>query len=496
MATQHPDNATASPFSGNRFISTREEIEECALCFSELGVHEYMWDWEGKFVDEAVMDRLFQNHFEFFKKNQIGRDVFLTFRIPNIWEEKAHHRLQRSFMNLISAEHAANNCGFHSPPLFEIILPMTTRADQLIHLQKVFSKIAQAAASIFDMESVLKRIDIIPLFEEVGAMADSDAILQEYVDFLQEEYNYKPEYMRVFIARSDPAMNAGLLPTMLAVKHALNNYHAFGKKNGIKIYPWIGGGSLPFRGGINPENKEACVDEYKGTASVTIQSAFRFDYPLQDVKDAIAYFNEEIPKRTSSYTTVSEEEGKRIKMFNEKAGALFRQNIEPLAPIINTIADHLPSHRERVQHVGLFGYSRGVGAVKLPRAIKFTGAFYSLGVPPEFIAMGRGLKMAQEMGMMDLVEKFYLNLRRDLVHAGKYLNRENLELLVQMDNHWQPILEDIRLIESTLGIELGPETDQHFLHRNFTSNIFRKYRIGRDFNSDILAAAELRKSLG
>ena len=204
MATQHPDNACKSFFSDNLFVSTAEEIEECALCFQKLKVHEYMWDWEGKFVDEAVIDRLYQQHFEFFKKNQIGQDLFLTFRIPNIWEEKADHRLQRAFMNLISAEYAAKNYGFHTPPLFEVILPMTTKSRQLIHLQKTFSQIAEATKKIFGMDSKLKHINLIPLFEEVETMAESDKILEEYVDFLQKEYNFKPDYLRVFIVRSVP----------------------------------------------------------------------------------------------------------------------------------------------------------------------------------------------------------------------------------------------------------------------------------------------------
>lgn len=496
MATQHPDNAGIPPFVSGPFVSTAEEIGECMKCFQELGVHEYMWDWEGKFVDEAVMDRLLSKHHEFFKKNQIGKDVFLTFRIPNIWEEKAQHRLQRAFMNMISAEHAAENYGMHTPPLFEVILPMTTSADQLIQLQKMFSRIAEATENIFDMKSVLKHIELIPLFEEIGIIAHSDEILQKYVDFLQTEYNYKPEYLRVFIARSDPAMNAGLVPTMMTIKEAIAKYHAFGDRNGIEIYPWIGGGSLPFRGAINPENIREVIDEYKGTASVTIQSAFRTDYPIEDVKTAIDLLNLEIPKNRKQYLRVTAEECQQIEKFGQDAGKIFKSTIEEIADTINFVAAKLPSHRERVQHVGLFGYSRGVGKVTLPRAIKFTGALYSLGIPPEFISTGRVLRLAEQEGILPLVKKLYVNLKRDMVHAGKYLNKENLDLFCETNPEWKPIREDIREIEKILNIELGPETDAHYVHRNFTSNIYRRSKMGTDFSSDILEAAKLRKSLG
>ena len=496
MATQHPDNAGPSPFLGESFVPTTAELDECAQCFSNLGVHEYMWDWEGKFVDEAVIDRLYQNYFDFFSQQQIGRDIFLTFRVPNIWEEKANHRLQRAFMNVIAAEHAAKNFGFHAPPIFEIILPMTTSADQLINLQKTFAKISAATEKIFEMKSELKKINLIPLFEEAGTMADSDKILEKYVNFLKKEFNFSPEYLRIFIARSDPAMNSGLIPTMLAVKHAISNYHKFGEKKGIKIFPWIGGGSLPFRGGINPENISEIIDEYRGASSVTIQSAFRCDYPLADVKKSIKILNEKIPENLKKYQKVSDVDGEKIKKFNLEAGKIFKKTIEPLADFINFLAKKIPARRERVQHVGLFGYSRGVGKVKLPRAIKFTGAFYSVGVPPEFIGTGRALELAQKNKILPLVEKLYINLRRDLQHAGKYFNRENLEILCAENSAWQPVRDDIKLIEKILQISLGPETDRHFLHRNFSSNVLRKMRCDQNFVDDIVRAAEVRKSLG
>lgn len=87
MATQHPDNARAPYWEtdGNGFIDLYEELPECLSCYRDLGVDEFMWDWEGKYADEAVIDKLFANYFDYFKKNQLGRDKFLTFRLPNIW---------------------------------------------------------------------------------------------------------------------------------------------------------------------------------------------------------------------------------------------------------------------------------------------------------------------------------------------------------------------------------------------------------------------------
>ncbi|MFC1616405.1 phosphoenolpyruvate carboxylase, partial [Patescibacteria group bacterium] len=399
MATQHPDNAGPAYFSGSEFLSVKDEIEECYRCFSELGVQEYMWDWEGKFVDEAVIDRLYNHYHDYFQKNQIGKDIFLTFRIPNIWLESSH-KLPRAFMNMITAENAAKTYKFHSPPLFEVILPMCTSSKQMIYIQKSFSKISKATEEIFEMKTDLKHIEVIPLFEEFEVIANSKKILKEYINFLKKQYNHKPEYLRIFTARSDPAMNAGLLPAKLAAKQSISLYHEFGEENGIKIYPWIGGGSLPFRGGINPENIKPAIEEFSGVGTLTVQSAFRYDYDMKQVKKAINMLNKEIPKRQKKYEKLSAAENKLINDYNKKVSKFFRKTIESIAGIINQIAEKLPSHRERMQHIGLFGYSRGIGKVKLPRAIKFTGALYSIGVPPELIGSGRALKLAQKMGIM------------------------------------------------------------------------------------------------
>ena len=59
------------------------------------------------------------------------------------------------------------------------------------------------------------RIQVIPLFEDVPAMLAADAILAEYL----ADKNITDQ--RVFLARSDTAMNYGLVSAALANKIAL-----------------------------------------------------------------------------------------------------------------------------------------------------------------------------------------------------------------------------------------------------------------------------------
>ena len=373
---------------------------------------------------------------------------------------------------------------------------MCESGDQLIYLQRTFSKIAKATEDIFDIKSSLETIDVIPLLEKFEVITNAKKILGQYVDFLEEEYGIKPSYMRVFTARSDPAMNAGFLPAKLLAKQAIALYHEFGEERDIEMYPWLGGGCLPFRGGINPENVDAVIEEQKGLGSLTVQSAFRYDYELDQVKSAIDRFNEEIPKNRKDYMRLTEEEHAQLNEFNTQVADFFRATVEKIAGIINTIAGKLPSHRERVQHIGLFGYSRGIGDVTLPRAIKFTGSLYSIGVPPEMIGSGRALKLAKEMGILDLINKMCPNLKADFEHAGHYLNRENLDLLCEKNEAFKAVRDEISEIEEIIGCEIGPSKTHHIIHRNLTSTIYHKLQLEEDFSEDVLKAAEIRKSLG
>ena len=130
MGTQHPDNA-GKPFWGDdAFIHSKQKAEEIYHCFSDIGCDEYMWDWEGKFADEAMIEKLLSQYFEYFKDQQIGRDKFITLRIPNIWEEKTF-KLARAYMSVLSAAEFSKSLGLKAPSVFELILPMTKSADQL-----------------------------------------------------------------------------------------------------------------------------------------------------------------------------------------------------------------------------------------------------------------------------------------------------------------------------------------------------------------------------
>jgi phosphoenolpyruvate carboxylase len=500
MATQHPDNAS-HPYwktNGDAFISSYDEVFECYLDFAELGCEEYMWDWEGKFVDEAVVDRLYSEHFNFFLQRQLGRDVFLTFRLPNIWLERGY-RLARAYMSILTAEELARDLNMFSPPLFEVILPMCDEAWKLIYLQESFEQAANLERQMFGNGRPLYRLQVIPLIETPELLVDAKKLLDDYLRLHREKFGDDLPYIRAFIARSDPALNSGIVTAVLAAKGTLCEFADFEEESGIPVYPIIGVGCLPFRGGLSPFTVEQFLSEYEGVRTVTIQSAFRYDHPKESVERAIRDLNLSLRFRWGKKPRWQEGDKEKLKRLIAIFTHHYQEVVEGLAELVNELAALVPRRRERMLHIGLFGYPRGLRGKVLPRAIPFTAAFYSLGIPPEFLGVGRGLVQAEKEGLLDTLFRYYRNIKLDLQQAGGFLCWENLTLLERESPLWSKVREDIELCQRFLGMEFGPTETDHFLHRNLVSSIYHLWRRGREeerLRRYIVEAGQIRRSLG
>lgn len=502
MATQHPDNATVPWWHDKAFIATQDEIGELLTLFRELPIDEYMWDWEGKLVDESVGEKLFARAREYFIDHPLGEELHLTYRIPT-WEEGKTHRMARAFMNVLSLADMARDIGLSGPPVTEMFLPLTTSADQPLAVRKAFRETTEHYRAIFhpskeDEHRLTDIIQVTPLVEDIDSLFNIERIIRPYWEELLKQGLNKDDGQRLFLARSDPALNSGLIPAVLSVRAALSTAQTLGEELGFEVYPVLGTGSLPFRGSVHPDNTDNFLKQYAGTRTYSIQSAFRYDYPKDRVTAALDTMRQTITSYKAMH--ISPEENRQL----QELGALFEQawkpTIESIAPMINRLATFVPGRRERLQHIGLFGYSRGIGKVKLPRAITFGAALYSMGIPPELIATGRGLRAAQSAGKIELLEKHYPMLRYDIAQAGAYFNAENLSLLAAQDSAFESIKEDIAGIESVLGMKIGPQTPEQIIHRNLTSTIHHRLQShtpdAAAITHDIVQAGIIRRSLG
>lgn len=495
MATQHPDNACA-PFwekDGDGFVSAREEALEAYATFAQLGVDEYMWDWEGKHVDEGIVERLLTEYYPYFKKHQLGKNQRLTFRIPNIWEEKGYS-LARAFMAILTAADMADDLKCFKRPLFEVILPMTTSAKQLMHIQTTFTKLAKVKHELFpDAQKDFTYIHGIPLIESIEGMFSIAGLLDDYVQQHRKYYRQSPIYMRPFLARSDPALLSGIIAAVVANKVALSELQQWSERQHIPTYPIVGTGSLPFRGSCAPDRIADFIEEYRGVRTVTIQSAFRYDYPLKQVNAAIKALQKNLP--LNSAWQFSQPNTKLLQHVARRSARHYYSSVEAVASQILQVCQYVPRRRERRLHIGLLGYGRAIGKQQFPRAITFTAAMYSLGVPPELVGTGRTLQsLTKAEG--ELLHKAYRNLEQDIIQAGHYLNKDNLALLAKRHAGWKEIAKDITFIEEYFGVKLEPKTVNQQLHYNATSDIHYLLRRHSDCSATIIKAGQLRNSLG
>lgn len=421
MSTQHPDNVHTPFFTENIELTGEDEVKEAYYVYSHLGCTEQMWDCEGKEVDNYVVKKLLSRYGDFFRNRHLGRDLFLTLRVPNPEIERTEAKILLETLGSIprSYDVAHHFYGDEQAPIFEVILPMTTSFASIDNIYQYYCDfvIGQQYKRLGGRDMTIAdwigpfhpdKIRIIPLFEDKEGILAADSILKRY--FQDKDLDYQ----RVFFARSDPAVNYGQIGAVLLNKIGLWRLHLLSEETQIPIYPIIGAGTAPFRGNLRPDTVKRVTDEYAGAYTFTIQSAFKYDANLEDAISAIRYLEERdvSPAREIDETYA-------VSLI-ERYAAGYQNQIQALAPLINRVAAYIPSRRKRKLHVGLFGYSRNMGGISLPRAITVTAALYSIGIPPEIL----GLDALTEKDR-DFIMDQYRYIIDDLKDACRYLNPES-----------------------------------------------------------------------
>ena len=143
MSTQHPDNVNQPFFSNSNILEGEDEIKEAFYAFSHLGIKEQLWDYEGKEVDNHVVKKLLSKYEPFFKKNKIGKNIFITLRIPNPDIEKYEGKLLAETLEFIprSFDVAKTFYNENIPPIFEVSLPMTTNSISLKRIKNYYRNV-------------------------------------------------------------------------------------------------------------------------------------------------------------------------------------------------------------------------------------------------------------------------------------------------------------------------------------------------------------------
>jgi phosphoenolpyruvate carboxylase len=498
MFTQHPDHVTAPFWESDPFISSQQELLECYHSFHTFAADECMWDFEGKFADPQVFEKLVRSHTEFFLEHAIGQEFRITVRVPNVRSDPhGRSKLMTAFSCLVASAALAEDVGIAHKPLFELILPMTKSAGELLELKQQFLACAASMhASLGTPAWQESEVRVIPLVEETRGFRQLEELLREYLHLHYQAFGTVPTEMRPFLAHSDTALSSGLISTVLSIKLALDTTSRVTADSLCELSPILGTGSLPFRGGLRPSEVAAVCAEYPGVRTWTVQSAFRYDYAPEEVHAAVGYL-----KAHSNQEAVWQAAAQRaiLACIAERAEQLYAQELLPLVPIIQQLAPHMPSRRERMKSTGLLSYSRAVNAQALPRAITFTGVLYSLGLPPELLGVGR---LIQELGaehpgwlpiLLEQYQRFFSDMRFALAHydadAVKRLALHVPEIL--------EIQEGVTVLEDFLkaaGVEMSANPE----HRALCAQVAECVIAGKleGISPLLYSVAATRKALG
>jgi phosphoenolpyruvate carboxylase len=141
MGTQHPDNFATPSFCLSPLIEGEDEIKEAIFSYKDLKIQEQMRDFEGKETNSHVIRKLLSTDEAFFHKNELGKDYFLTFRIPNPDIEKFEAKLVLETLECIPRSYDIAHAFYQKDiaPIFEVIIPMTTKSSQIINIKEAYS---------------------------------------------------------------------------------------------------------------------------------------------------------------------------------------------------------------------------------------------------------------------------------------------------------------------------------------------------------------------
>ena len=239
--------------------------------------------------------------------------------------------------------------------------------------------------------------------------------------------------------------------------------------------PILGCGSAPFRGNFKPSTVKSVIEGYPSVYTYTLQSAFKYDYNIREVTKAVDLLNE---TNTKEPVQVDEE---RLMPIIEKIEKEYQEQVKLLEPFINGISPYIPSRRKRKLHIGLFGYSRNVAGLKLPRAITFCAALYSFGLPPEILGLN-----ALNGNEIDYVREVYVNFDNDLRDSMMFLNESNLGIF---PNEIAKAVDEVKKVA---------DFDVDEKHKKITSIILEEYKRkdSKILSENIMRAGFVRGFLG
>jgi phosphoenolpyruvate carboxylase len=472
MMTQHPD--------ATRYIPIQEEPKEAIFSLTQipegLGLDEVMIDFEGKLTPYQQTSQIVIG---LINKGVIpGRDVFVTPRVPSGREEGVFRQLM-ALMSVVESNYRA----WKQSQIYavrEVILPMVSSAEELLTVRERVIDVINLAHKEFGLSKDPNTVQLIPLLETIPEILSTDSILETYINGCKDR-GLDVSRLRYFLGRSDSALSCGLVPSVLSAKIGIARGYEVQDKTGVQVAPILGGGTLPFRGHITLENLENILREYPGVKTLTFQSAMRYDHGYDKTRKMRQILQEKL--LTLKPLAFDSETYSRLLNIIGAFTKHYLESVSQLTDQIGKISDLIPSHRDRLTRKGEVGYARDLPhlermaemlsdktlaeeltafkpkrIVALPRAISYTAAWYSIGLPPEIIGTGRGINEAIRRygkNTLEFILEVYPGLKTDLSFAARFANLKNARDFLPAES-LSGLEKDVSYIDEYLGIKCGP----------------------------------------
>ncbi|GAB4261969.1 MAG: phosphoenolpyruvate carboxylase [Thermoleophilia bacterium] len=480
MATQHPDSA-------GRYIAIQEEPAEAVAALTRppvgLGIDEVMVDFEGKMTPYHQTNEIAQGLLD--RGLVPGRDVWITPRISSATEETAFRQLM-ALMSVIEATYQASQ---REPEahIAEVIIPMVRSARDLVKVRDRIRDVIYLGHKEFRLPYDPDALQLIPLVEEAPELLSVGDLLRAYVQDCAGE-GFSVGRLRVMVGRSDTALSYGHLASALAAGVGVAQICAVADELGLEAAPILGAGYLPFRGGVRLDSIDTLLADYPGVRTVTIQSGIRYD--TEEAAAAVAKLHDRLDARGPCPPRLPPEDQVFLADCVGVATIPYLRTFERLLDLVVPLSDLIPARRDRLARKGPAGYARAAAEPEaliplvghegvrqelasirpacsrsLPRAISFTGALYSIGLPPEFLGTGRALARVRALFGSDGLERMLAHYRAlgvDLAWAERFLNLQTAAALLPPEALAE-VRTDVELCREIVGYEPLPRDDGYHL---------------------------------
>ncbi|GAB4262680.1 phosphoenolpyruvate carboxylase [Deferrisoma sp.] len=496
MGTQHPDNVSPVPFGDSPRVGRDLEGEEVLYNIAELGMPEIMIDYERKHGEATPLWDWLHRCPTCLEERVIGRDFRVTPRLPNPDADRDDPYFWQGLGIFPNSVLVMGRMGLQGPAFTEFIIPDAARGRTLarieLHLVERWRLLRAQYAAYADETPIpwdgAFFVQGIPLIETVERLLDPRPLWRELIAERRRLLGRDTTIQRSFIARSDPALKAGMTAALVAAAVALARGRDFEDETGVAVPQIVGIGSAPFRGGLTPEPErlDRVLATYPGAATVTVQSAFRYDHPAEVVRHAVRDLGRRVERGWNNRARLPrgpdrEETGELRKLLNRLKEA-YEASFRELAPWLERIAPHVPSHRERYTQTALTGEVRRVGGLPAVRAIRFAASCYSLGVPPGAL----GFRVWDDLGESgrDLILRWVPRLEEWMREELRWAAPEPLPGL--------PLIAADLAAARTFAGSLDPDGE----HAGRVAEIRRLLALPERLPEGILAAGRVRRFLG